>query len=63
MLGGVVLNFKKTFSFNLVVTLLFSPLLVLLVFKVMLYRVTRVAGIEPTRVVLKTTVLPLNYTP
>ena len=24
---------------------------------------TRVAGIEPTHVVLKTTVLPLNYTP
>ena len=26
-------------------------------------RITRIAGIEPTQTVLKTAVLPLNYTP
>lgn len=31
--------------------------------KLLTYVITRVAGIEPTHVVLKTTVLPLNYTP
>ena len=55
MFLGLVVVFKM-----LILNLRFF---ILDVFFLLLKIISRVAGIEPTRMVLKTRVLPLNYTP